>query len=57
MTGQTRVRREFQADRGGKKAESEKCHVSVKGDRYPKPYHKSYGKIQNNRNGFIQNVS
>ena len=33
MAQQNRARWKFQADRGGKKAESGRCHVTAEGDR------------------------
>ena len=56
MAGQNRVRWDLQADRGGKKAESGRCHVATKGDRHPRTLLvncKPHGNTQNNKNGLI----
>lgn len=37
MTGRNRVRWEFQAERGGKKAVSERCLVATEGERHEPP--------------------
>ena len=59
MAGQNKVRWEFQAERGGKKAESGRCHVAAKGDRHHITLpvnHEHRGKTHSNRNWLIYDV-
>lgn len=59
MEEQTRVRREFQADGGGKQLELKRCPVTAERDRHPgalQVNHEPHGNTQNNRHGLIYDI-